>query len=109
MTQPQPGDEVRVVIQGVVSTDWAKLESLIASVGGRVETLEVLPPPLKLGDVLGSSEEYARCPSGTVVKDLLSGVMAFRAGNWWYDTTDEAWHTWQIGADRTIVFLPDET
>lgn len=107
MTQPQPGDEVRVVIQGVVSTDWAKLESLIASVGGSVETLEVLPKPLKVGDVLKHPHDYERAARGTVAIDKLSGVLLFNAGNLWIDTSGGTWRNWELGADRTIVFLPD--
>lgn len=107
MTAPQPGDEVRVVITGTVNTDWSKLESLIASVGGNVDSLEVLPKPCQIGDVLNSSDAYVRAPVGSVAKDETSGVLLFkRSTNHWVDSTDQGWYVWELHGNRTIVFLP---
>jgi hypothetical protein len=98
---------VRVTISGTI-TDWAKTEALIVSVGGVVEDLTIVPPPVKLGDVLEGGDAYKRTPVGTVVKDELNNTYVFKDGvNHWVDNTTGVYFGWDLSGPRTVVFLPD--
>lgn len=105
MTAPQPGDAVRVTITGTV-TDWAKTQALIESVGGVVEDLTVVPPPLALGDTV-IEKDYDRVPFGAVLDDGF-GRLIFRSGQFWTDLNDSRYRTWELWlTPRTVVFLPN--
>jgi hypothetical protein len=116
MTAPKVGDRVRVVLEGVVKDvepDNFQIgplgaDNVIFPDAEHVISVEILRPPVKVGDVIDTAEQLDALPVGAVVRE---------AGHFddpdVCERSDSGWHA--IGVTHevppvppmTVLYLPD--
>lgn len=113
MSEPKKGDRVRVTFDGTVVNQcrmgWGKEFHVAVAIGGfdfcipEAATVEVLRPPVKVGDVIETREQLDALPSRTAVVDRY-GWVAQRDRHGWSYMGGRVRHT---DLPATVLYLPD--
>jgi hypothetical protein len=108
---PRVGDTARVVLEGEVTYifgdyfDIADSNSIYVG-ADHVKSIEVLTPPVKVGDTVIVSKIHDNLPVGAVVK-ALETLVKF-TDDLWHDPANGRSYTHKyMEAPRTVVYLPE--
>jgi hypothetical protein len=112
MSEPKVGDRVRVVLEGEVrrrapttSRSGIGADNVIFLDAEHVVSVEILRPPVKVGDVIETAEELDALPSRTAVVDRYGWVaQRDRVGDGWSYMGGRVRHT---DLPATVLYLPD--
>jgi hypothetical protein len=113
MSEPTVGDRVRVVLEGEVKDvepDNFQIgpfgaDNVIFPDAEHVVSVEILRPPVKVGDVIETREQLDALPSRTAVVDRYGWVaQRDRVGDGWSYMGGRVRHT---DLPATVLYLPD--
>jgi hypothetical protein len=110
MSEPKVGDRVRVVLEGDIRvvTPYGfeiggSISNFVTPAATHVVSVEILRPPVKVGDVIETAEQLDALPSRTAVVDRY-GWVAQRDRHGWSYMGGRVRHT---DLPATVLYLPD--
>lgn len=119
MNGPKPGDRVRVVLEGEVTSDYCgteahfiigcgKAENVITPAAPHVVSVEILRPPVKVGDVIETAEQLDALPDDTVVLNRYRTAVQRDTRAWYVaSTTGTGFSSLDMALPVTVLYLPD--
>jgi hypothetical protein len=115
MSAPKVGDRVRVVLEGTVATVGEggfttnrSIDGLSYFIGADdpAVSVEVLRPPVKVGDVIDTAEELDALPDRAVVLNDKGCAMQ-TDGTDWYAANGHSGPVSKRPRPATVLYLPD--